>query len=321
MRTGYASAGLAPCTVRGTPHAAVHDSYARRVTSPSRTLNRDILRLAVPALGLARRRAAVPDRRLRAGRPPRGHAARRPRASPRRCCRRSSGSWCSSPTRPLPPSRAGSAPATRPGRCRSASTACGSRSASARSSPWPATSTTPFLVGLFGATPEVARRCRDLPRHLDVGPARDAHRLRRHRPAARHAGHRDAAVDRRARLRRERAAQLAVHLRLRLGHRRLRVRHGRRAVGHGRRLRRRDRQARPHGTRHPSARSARACAARRARAAGCSCARCRCGSRCSRPSSSRPASAPRSSPAGRSRSRSSRPPRSPSTRSRSPPRR
>ena len=36
-----------------------------------------------------------------------------------------------------------------------------------------------------------------------------------------HAGHRHAAVDRRARVRRERAAQLAVHLRPRLGHRRL----------------------------------------------------------------------------------------------------
>ena len=77
---------------------------------------------------------------------------------------------------------------------------------------------------------------------------------------------------------------------------RLRGRHGRRAVGHGGRVRRRDRPARPHGTRHPSVPTARACAGRRARAAGCSCARCRCASRCSPRWSSRPGSAPRSSP-------------------------
>ena len=103
---------------------------------------------------------------------------------------------------------------------------------------------TPFLVGLFGATPRGRRGRRDLPRHLDVGAARDAHRVRGDRAPARHAGHRDPAVDRRSRLRRERAAQLALHLRVRLGHRRVGVRHGGRPVGHGRRVRRRDRPAR-----------------------------------------------------------------------------
>ena len=43
------------------------------------TLNRDILRLAVPALGRAGRRAALPHRRLRARRASRHRPARRPR--------------------------------------------------------------------------------------------------------------------------------------------------------------------------------------------------------------------------------------------------
>jgi hypothetical protein len=84
---------------------------------------------------------------------------------------------------------------------------------------------------------------RDLPRHLDVGPPRHAHRVRGDGPAARHAGHGDPAVDRRTRLRRQRPAQLALHLRRRLGHRRFGLRHRARAVGHGRGLRDRGRPA------------------------------------------------------------------------------
>ncbi len=71
-------------------------------------------------------------------------------------------------------------------------------------------------------------------------------------------------------------------------------------------------------TRHPSASNGKASAARCAPAAGCSCARSACAPRSWPRSPSPRVSARRSSPAGRSRSRSSRPPRSRSTPSRSP---
>ena len=80
---------------------------------------------------------------------------------------------------------------------------------------------TPFLVGLFGATPDVTAEAVTylgismwgLPAMLIVFAATGT--------PPRHAGHRHAAVDRRARIRRERAPQLAPHLRPGLGHRRL----------------------------------------------------------------------------------------------------
>ena len=68
-------------------------------------------------------------------------------------------------------------------------------------------------------------------------------------------------------------AQRALHLRARLGHRRVGRRHGHRPVGHGRGVPRGHRRARAPGGREPVAAPRRACCTGRGRAGGCSCAR------------------------------------------------
>ena len=69
------SLGRAPVRSRGLNRLGGCDGRADAGSG----LNRDILRLAVPALGRARRRAALPDRGCRARRAPGRRAARRPR--------------------------------------------------------------------------------------------------------------------------------------------------------------------------------------------------------------------------------------------------